>query len=78
MASLGLKRGIIQHFIASFEDFLCTCRREEIVGVRSCVVPAAFLLLHRRLFSLHLILRSRVTLSVCRRGEFRRKEECIV
>ena len=29
MASPGLKRGIIQRFIASFEEFLCTCRREE-------------------------------------------------
>ena len=29
MASPGLKRGIIQHFIASFEDFPSTCRRDE-------------------------------------------------
>ena len=46
-ASPGLKRGIIQHFIASFE-ILCTCRRDEVVGERSCVVPAAFLLLFRK------------------------------
>ena len=49
-ASPGLKRGIIQHFITSFEEFLCTCRRDEVVGESSCVVPAAFLLLHRRLY----------------------------
>ena len=49
-ASPGLKRGIIQHFITSFEEFLCTCRRDEVVGENSCVVPAAFLLLHRRLY----------------------------
>ena len=82
MASPELKRGIIQHFITSFEEFLCPCRRDEVVGESSCVVPAAFLLLHRRLYlprlTLHLILRSRVTLSVCRQEEFRRKEECIV
>ena len=82
MASPGLKRGIIQHFIASFEDFLCTCRWEEIVGERSCVVPAAFNLLHRRLYlprlPLHFILHCRVTLRVYWREEFRRKEECIV
>ena len=53
-ASPGLKRGIIQHFITSFEEFLCTCRRDEVVGESSCVVPAAFLLLHRRLY-LHVL-----------------------
>ena len=47
MASPGLKRGSIQHFMASFEDFLCACRRDKVVGERSCVVPAAFLLLFR-------------------------------
>ena len=82
MASPGFKRGIIQLFIASFEDFLCTCRREEIVGERLCVVPAAFLLLNRTLYlprlTLHLILHCRVTLRACRREEIRRKEECIV
>ena len=45
MAFPGLKRGIIQLFIASFEDFLCTCRREEVVGERSlcrpCSIPYA-------------------------------------
>ena len=75
MASQGLKRGNIQHFMASFEDFLSTCRRDEVVCESSCVVPAAFLLLNRSVylprFNLHLILCSRVTL----KG---REEECIV
>ena len=30
MASPGLKRGIIQRFIASCEEFLCICCREEL------------------------------------------------
>ena len=50
MASPGLKRGSIQHFMASFEDFLCACRRDEAVGERSCVVLAAFLLLFRNVY----------------------------
>ena len=33
-------------FLASFEDFP-SCRRDKVVGESSCVVPAAFLLLHR-------------------------------
>ena len=82
MASPGLKRGNIQHFMASFEDFLSSCRRDEVVGESSCVVPAAFLLLNRSVylpqFNLHLILCSRVTLRACRREEIRREEECIV
>ena len=82
MASPGLKRGNVQHFMTSFEDFLYSCRRDEVVGERSCVVPEAFLLLNRSVylpqFTLHLILLSRVTMRVCRREEIRRKEECIV
>ena len=50
MASPGLKRGSIQHFMASFEGFLCACRRDEVVGERSCVVPATFLLLVRSVY----------------------------
>ena len=72
MASPGLKRGNIQHFMASF-DFLYTCRRDEVVGESLCVVPAAFLLVNRSVylprFTLHLILLSRVTQSVCWREE---------
>ena len=82
MASQALKRGNIQHFMASFEDILYTCHRDKVVGESLCVVPAAFLLLNRSLylprFTLHLILLSRVTLRVCRWEEIRRKEECIV
>ena len=33
-----------------FEDFPSTCRRDEIVGESSCVVPAAFLLLNRSVY----------------------------
>ena len=80
MASPGLTRGSIQHFMASFEDFLCACRRDEVVGERSCVVPAAFILLFRSVclprFTLHYIIHCRVTLRVCRREEIRRKEAC--
>ena len=68
--------------MASFEDFLCACRQDEVVGKRSCVVPAAFLLLFRSVFlprfTLHYILHCRVTLRVYRQEEIRRKEECIV
>ena len=82
MASPGLKRGSIQHFMASFEDFPCACPRDKVVGERLCVIPAVFLLLFRSVclpqFTLHLILHCRVTLRVCRREEIRRKEECIV
>ena len=64
MASPGLKRGNIQHFMASFEDFLCACHRDEAVGESSCVVPAAFLLLNRSVylpqFTFLLLLHSRV------------------
>ena len=59
-----------------------TYRRDKVVGERSCVVPAAFLLLIRSVclprFTLHLILHCRVTLRVCRREEIRREEESIV
>ena len=78
MASPGLKRGSIQHFMASFEDFLRACRRDEVVGERSCVVPAAFLLLFRSVclprFTLHYILHCPVTLRVYRRGELEGKK----
>ena len=47
MASPGLKQGSIEPFMASFEDFPYACRRDEVVGERSCVVPPAFLLLFR-------------------------------
>ena len=76
MASPGLTRGIIQHFMASFEDFLCACCQDEAVGEISCAVPAAFLRLNRSVylprFTLHLLLHSRVTLRVCRQEEIRR------
>ena len=81
MASPGLKRGSIQHFMASFEDFLCACRRDEVAGERLCVVPAAFLLFRSVClprFTLHYILHCPATLHVYRREEIRRKEECIV
>ena len=46
-----LNKALSSFLIASFEEFLCTCRRDEVVGESSCVVPAAFLLLHRSVFS---------------------------
>ena len=46
----GLKRGNIQHFMASFEGFLCACRRDDAVDESLCVVPAAFLLLNRSVY----------------------------
>ena len=76
MSSPGVKRGNIQYFMASFEEFLCACHRDEAMGESLCVVPAAFLLLNRSVylprFNLHLLLHSRVTLRVCRREEIRR------
>ena len=77
-ASPGLIRGIIQFFISQFEEFSVYLSLRRVVGESSCVVPAAFLLLIRSVFfprfTLHLILLSRVTRSVCRREEIRRKE----
>ena len=42
MASPGLKRGVIQHFMASFEEFPCTSCRDEVVGCRVSSVQRSF------------------------------------
>ena len=52
MASPGLKRGSIQHFMASFEDFLCSCRRDEAVGC-ACSIPSSVQNVYLPRFALH-------------------------
>ena len=41
MASPGLKRDIFATFIASFDEVLCLCCRDKVVGYSSCVFHAA-------------------------------------
>ena len=69
MASAGLKRVILQKFMASFEEFLCACR-DEVLG-RPCSIPSSeqkciFTTIHPPLTPPR-----RVTLGVCPRQEIR-------